>query len=192
MAEEKLGYEAARAELIEVVRALEAGGTDPRGVPRAVGARRAARHHLPGVARRRPQAPRRRPRRGLDSSRPRASAARPSVSEPASVSRSACDAEPKTISVSRCQRATRAVSPPASVQVSQLSDEPAVERRPARRAVGCSSTYVVSSCGAGNGDWREPGVLVRRRSASTARAWAGSPGAKSTLVAYQPLGSLAG
>ena len=27
MAEEKLGYEAARAELIEVVRALEAGGT---------------------------------------------------------------------------------------------------------------------------------------------------------------------
>ena len=64
MAEEKIPYEQAREELIEVVRQLEAGGTTleeslalwERGEQLA--------NDLPGVARRRPRPARRRPRRG--------------------------------------------------------------------------------------------------------------------------------
>ena len=43
-----LGYEEARAELLDVVRTLEQGGTIAGGVPGAVGARGAAGPGLPG------------------------------------------------------------------------------------------------------------------------------------------------
>ena len=66
---------------------------------------------------------------------------------PASVSRSDCGAEPKTISVSPCHRATRAVSPPASVQVSHCVTRP-LSRVTGAPAVGSESTYVVSTSGA--------------------------------------------
>ena len=57
-------YEEAREELVEVVRRLESGGTRPRGVAGAVGARREARADLPGLARRGEEAARRRHRQG--------------------------------------------------------------------------------------------------------------------------------
>ena len=112
---DQLCYEQARDELIEVVRALEAGGTTleeslalwERGEQLATlcqewldGARTRLDAALDG---------------GLEPG---------AVNVPARLSSSAWVAEPKTMSVSWCHAATRAVSPPASVQVSQCRTIP--------------------------------------------------------------------
>ena len=59
VAPDQLSYEEAREQLVEVVRTPRGRRHDARGVAGALGARREARHRLPVVARRSPQAPRR-------------------------------------------------------------------------------------------------------------------------------------
>src|SRR3954447_17634422 len=155
MPEEKPGYEAARAELIEVVRALEAGGTTleeslalwERGERLAT----ICQEWLDGARKRLDAA--------LDDDQDDAEA-QPAgsgwaVRVAASASRSDCGADPKTINVWPCHGATSAVSPPASVQVSHWVTRPLPSVTGAPDA-GSESTYVVSTCGAVWDDCTKP------------------------------------
>ena len=155
MAEEKLGYEAARAELIEVVRALEAGGTTLEESLALWERGRAARDPVPGVARRRSQAARRRPRRGLARTgrgrRQRGLGQRAGQRLEVGLRRRAEDHQRLVVPPRDQGGVAAGVCPGVPV-----SDDPAVERdrRAGRRVL--VDVRRRAARGADNGDWRSP------------------------------------